>query len=121
VAHEQAEDRVALRDKLTARSRPFLPAGADVRQVFIAQVGLNPLRVKYRTVVVTREAIYVLRNFRFRMKPQELVAILPRQTQLGLVPGLSWGQVELMGEPHWVHRRFYKDVAASDAEAAMAA
>lgn len=121
---------MALRDKLTARSQPFLPEGAQVRQVFIGQTGPNPwfflityltiFWIKYRTFVVTQDAIYVLRNSKFTMKPKEILATLPRQTQIGPLSGL-WGGATLMGERHWIHKRFHKDVAAADAEMTMAA
>ena len=49
-------------------------------------------------------------------KPQSLVGTLPRQTQLGPVSG-RWGQVNLLGERHWVHKRFHHQIAAADYEA----
>jgi hypothetical protein len=48
-------------------------------------------------------------------KPQSLVGALPRHTQLGPVSG-RWGQVNLLGERHWVHKRFHPDVTAADRE-----
>lgn len=117
---------MALRDKLATRAQPFLPPGSRIRQAFVCQTGPSPWMflitylifffIKYRIVVVTEDAIYVLRSSKFMMKPKELVATLPRQTVLGPVSGL-WGKLDLLGERHWVHKRFHKDIAAADYEA----
>ncbi len=74
--------------------------------------------IKYRCVAVTQDAIYVLESSKLSggAKPQSLVGTLPRQTRLGPVSG-RWGQVNLLGERHWVHKRFHHDVAAADYEA----
>ena len=47
--------------------------------------------------------------------PKSLVVTLPRQTWLGPVSG-RWAQVYLVGERHWVHKRFQQDVTAADYE-----
>jgi hypothetical protein len=47
---------------------------------------------------------------------ESLAGTLPRQTQLGPVSG-RWGQVNLLGERHRAHKRFYQDVTAADYEA----
>jgi hypothetical protein len=44
------------------------------------------------------------------------VGTLPRHTQLGPVSG-RWGQLDLLGERHWVKRRFQGEIATADAEA----
>ncbi|MCO5999248.1 hypothetical protein [Actinoallomurus rhizosphaericola] len=54
---------------------PFLPAGSEIRQAFVAQVapnfgffvityltGLTTFWIKYRCVAVTKDAIYVLES-----------------------------------------------------------
>ena len=119
------------RKDLVERSAPLLPAGSEVRQVFICQTapnfgfflityltGLTMFWIKYRCVAVTKNAIYVLESSKLSggAKPQSLVATLPRHTQLGPVSG-RWGQMNLLGERHWVHKRFHHEVAAADREA----
>jgi hypothetical protein len=113
---------VTPRKDLVERSAPFLPAGSEIRQVFICQIapnfvfflityltGLTVFWIKYRFVAVTQNAIYVLES-------SKLVGVLPRRTQLGPVSG-RWGQVNLLGERHWVHNRFHPNVTAADCEA----
>jgi hypothetical protein len=64
---------LVLRQDLVEKSTPFLPPGVQVRQAFIGQAapsfayfvityltGLTMSRIKYRLVVVTHYAIYVL-------------------------------------------------------------
>jgi len=116
---------------LVERSAPFLPAGSEIRQVFICQAapsfiffaityltGLTMFWIKYRCVAVTQNAICVLESSRLSggAKPQHLVGMLPRHTQLGPVSG-RWGQVNILGERHWVHKRFHDEIAAADHEA----
>jgi hypothetical protein len=69
-------------------------------------------------VAVTQDAIYVLESSKPSggAKPKSLVGTLPRQTQLGPVSG-RWGQVNLLGERHWVHKRFHEDITAADYQA----
>jgi hypothetical protein len=122
---------VTPRKDLVERSAPFLPAGSEIRQVFICQTapnyffflityltGLTMFWIKYRCVAVTQDAIYVLESTKLSggAKPQSLVGVLPRHTQLGPVSG-RWGRVNLLGERHWVHKRFHPDVTAADCEA----
>jgi hypothetical protein len=123
---------MALRDKLAERAAPFLPQGSQIRQVFVCQTGPSPwfflltyltiFWIKYRMVAVTNDGIYVLEGSKFTggTKPKSLVGTMPRQTQLGPVSGM-WGQLNLLGERHWVHKRFHKDVTAADAEAGFTA
>ena len=73
---------------LVEHSAPFLPAGSEIRQVFICQsapsfafflitylTGLTMLWIKYRCVAVTQDAIYVLESSKGSggAKPQSLV------------------------------------------------
>ena len=121
------------RKDLVERSAPFLPASSEIRQVFICQTapsfsyfvityltGLTMFWIKYRCVAVTQEAIYVLESSKLSggAKPRSLVGTLPRQTQLGPVSG-RWSQVNLLGERHWVHKRFHHQIAAADSEAGV--
>ncbi|RPF30086.1 hypothetical protein EDD96_6645 [Streptomyces sp. Ag109_G2-6] len=121
------------RTDLVERSAPFLPEGSEIRQVFICQAapsfayflityltGLTMFWIKYRCVAVTQSAIYVLESSKLSggAKPRSLVATLPRHTQLGPVSG-RWGRLNLLGERHWVHKRFHEEVAAADREAGL--
>jgi hypothetical protein len=123
-----------LRQDLVQRSAPFLPAGSEVRQAFICQstpsffffvitylTGLTMFWNKYRCVVVTLDAIYVLDGSKLSggASPQRLAATLPRSTRLGPVSG-RWGEVNLLGERHWVHKRFHGQIAAADREIGFA-
>jgi len=122
------------RQDLVQRSARFLPAGSEIRQAFICQsaptffffvitylTGLTMFWNKYRCVVVTQDAIYVLDGSKPSggASPQRLAATMPRHTRLGPVSG-RWGEVNLLGERHWVHRRFHDQIAAADREAGFA-
>lgn len=119
------------RKDLVERSLPLLPPDSEIRQAFIAQAapsfaffvityltGLTMLWIKYRCVVVTRDAIYVLDSSKLSggAKPQSLAGTMPRLSRLGPVRG-RWAQVHLLGERHWVHKRFHHQIAAADADA----
>lgn len=127
---------VGPRKDLVERSAPFLLAGSEIRQAFICQTaphqtaphfsffvvryltGLTMFWIKYRCVAVTQDAIYVLESSKLSggAKPQSLVGTLPRHTQIGPVSG-RWGRVNLLGERHWVDKRFHHQIAAADYEA----
>ena len=81
------------REDLVESSAPFLPEGSEIRQVFICQAG--------------------------GARPQSLVGTMPRHTQLGPVSG-RWAQIVILGERHWVHKRFHPCIAAADHEAGFA-
>lgn len=119
------------RNDLVTQSAPFLPADSEIRQVFICQTaphfgfflityltGITMFWIKYRCVAVTQNAIYVLESSKLSggAKPHSLVGRMPRHTQLGPVSG-RWGKVNLLGERHWVHRRFHDQIAAADSDA----
>ncbi len=119
------------RTDLVENSAPFLPKGSEIRQAFICQAapsfgfflvtymtGLTMLWIKYRCVVVTKDAIYVLESSKLSggAKPQSLLATLPRKTRLGPATG-RWAELELLGEKHWVHQRFHDEVNTADREA----
>lgn len=119
------------RDTLAERCAPFLPPGTEVRQAFIGQAapnrayflityltGVTMFWIKYRCVAVTADVIYVLESSKASggAKPISLIATMPRQTQLGPVSG-RWARVTLLGEMHWVHKRFHPEVIAADREA----
>ncbi|MCG6494059.1 hypothetical protein [Kitasatospora sp. A2-31] len=118
------------RQDLVRRSTPFLPAGSEIRQAFICQsapnflffvitylTGLTMFWNTYRCVVVTRDAIHVLDSGKLSggAGPRRLAATMPRATRLGPVSG-RWGELHLVGERHWVHKRFHDQIAAADRE-----
>jgi hypothetical protein len=122
---------VSARPDLAQRSAPFLPPGSEIRQAFICQTapnfafllityltGLTMFWIKYRCVVVTQDAIYVLDSPKLwgGAKPTSIAGTLPRHTQLGPVSG-RWGQLNLLGERCWVKQRFHAEITAADAEA----
>lgn len=77
---------------------------------------------KYRCIVVTDDAITVLESSKWSggARPQEVVGRMPRHTRLGPVSG-RWAEVDLLGERHWVHRRFHDQIEAADREAGFQA
>ena len=113
-----------LREKVAPRCQPFLPPGSVVRHAFLTQTGPNPFWLiltfltvpltKHWIVCVTDDAIYVLRSS-VGAKPKELAGTLPRDHQLGPVSGV-WAKIQLLGDRHWVHKRFHEVVQAADAE-----
>jgi hypothetical protein len=66
---------------------------------------------------VTDEAIYVLDSSKWSggAKPHGLAGRMPRHERLGPVSG-RWAEVDLLGERHWVHKRFHDQIAAADRE-----
>lgn len=108
----------------------MLPPGSDIHQAFIAQTAPNfvcfiltystgiMLGNTYRCVVVTPQAIYVLDSTKRSggSKPRTIVGHMPRHTKLGPVSG-RWAQVDLLGERHWVHKRFHDQIRDSDRDA----
>lgn len=115
---------MGLREKLTERVQPLLP-GEQVRQVFMAQAGVNPwignmfglmgqLMVRRRIVAVTDKAVVVFGATFNGGKPTEVLRRLPRETRLGPTKGI-WSQVSVGDEKTWVHAKFRKDVSAADA------
>jgi hypothetical protein len=112
--------------------QPLLESGEQIQAVFPTQAG-NPWLVvvygpmgsasfgKHDLAVVTDRNI-VLLKVRFPLhvaspgagRPKAVLARLPR-APLGTPEGRLWGKVMIGGEPHWVVRRFFKDVAAANA------
>jgi hypothetical protein len=124
------EGTMALRDKLRERARPLLEPGEKIEEVFLAQNGspwmlglggglLMLLFAKPRVVVVTDRAVVLFRQSKLTATPTELLARLPRTTQIGPVKGL-WAKTVLSGEQIYIHRRFHGDVKRADAELAEA-
>jgi hypothetical protein len=124
---------VATPRDLIERSAPLLPAGSEVRHAFICQTapnfaffvinwatGLTIFWIRYHCVAVTQDAIYVLDAPKLSggARPRSLAGTLPRRTQLGPVSG-RWGKINLLGERHWVKKRFQPEIAAADREASF--
>lgn len=121
-------DHSGPRKDLVEHSSPFLPPGSVIRQAFIYQTapsftlfvityltGLAMFWIKYRCVAVTSDAIYVLESSKLSggAKPVRLIGTIPRNTRLGPVSG-RWGQMTLLGERAWVHKRFHDQIEAAD-------
>ncbi|WOP18509.1 hypothetical protein [Raineyella sp. LH-20] len=121
---------MAPRADLVERATPLLPPGSVIRQAFIAQsapnfgyfiitylTGLTMFRNKYRCVAVTDDALYVLESTKLSggADPRSLVGTVPRSTRLGPTSG-HWTEIDLLGERHWVHQRFYEQLAEADRE-----
>ncbi|AYF76486.1 hypothetical protein D7D52_24675 [Nocardia yunnanensis] len=121
----------APRKDLVEHAAPFLPADAQIRQAFIAQAapnfafflityltGLTIFWIHYRCVAITDDAIYVLDSSKTSggARPQRLLGTMPRRTRLGPASG-RWTQMMLLGQRHWVHKRFSDQIAAADREA----
>ncbi len=114
---------MALRDKLRERVEPYLEEGEQVEQVFLGQTGPNPMwilltylvffKMKYRIFAVTDRALHVFDASMWSpAKPRALIATLPRE-RLDSPKGL-WAKMMIGGERYWVHKRFHKDIAASN-------
>lgn len=125
---------MATPQELIERAVPLLPAGSTVRHAFICQsashfaifwinwlTGLTMFLIRYRCVVVTDEAIYVLAGPALwgGAKPTAITATIPRATRLGPVTG-RWGEIRLADERYWVKRRFQPQIAAADRDAGLA-
>jgi hypothetical protein len=116
---------MAARDKLRTNAAPFLQPGEVIQEVLIGQTA-NPywsiisywiivFKNAYRVLVVTDRRIVICSSG--RLSPAAINGVLaefPRQTQLGPASGL-WHKCETLGEPLYIAKRFFKDVAAADA------
>lgn len=116
---------------MQSSAAPYLQQGETIQTVFGAQtasqwlaaltgvfvfLGLN----RYRIVVVTPQRILILDAGKTSMaKAKGVVTELPRATKLGPGTGL-WHGIPAGGESLRVHRRFFKDIEAADAQAAAA-
>jgi hypothetical protein len=117
--------------QLTERTASLLPPGSEIQQAFVCQTaanfgvfvinwltGLTLGLIAYRCVAVTGDAIYVLDAPRLSggANPRSVIATLPRHTQLGPVHG-RWGEFALLGQRHWIKKRFQDQMTAADAAA----
>jgi hypothetical protein len=122
---------VALRDAMRDSATPYLQPGETVQAVFGAQTASQWLAAltgvfvflgfnRYRIFVVTQQRILVLDAGKSSMKKARgIVMELPRSTRLGPATGL-WYVIPAGQEKLRVHRRFFKDIEASDSAAAAA-
>src|SRR5579859_816035 len=119
---------MALRDKIRANAQQVLQPGEVIQAVIPAQT-VSPYFVlitywiiilsnAYRVIVVTDRRIMVCRSGRLRISPVGQVEFqVPRGTLIGPGTGL-WYKSESLGQPLYISRRFFNDVAAADALAA---
>ena len=116
---------MALRDKMSASASQYLRPGEHIQAVFGAQT-TGPMMFffvgaiirmfinKYRMFVVTDQRILVLDTGKWSMiKARGIVAELPRAARLGPATGL-WYPIDTGHGKLYVHRRFFKDIAAAD-------
>ncbi|UQU62225.1 hypothetical protein COUCH_24680 [Couchioplanes caeruleus] len=118
-------------EDLVERARPLLPPGSRIRHAFICQAapnfayffvnwatGLTMFMIKYRCVAITDDAIVVMDgpSLSGGARPTSILGTMPRHTRLGPVSG-RWSEVDLLGERHWVKKRFHGEITAADAEA----
>jgi hypothetical protein len=121
---------MALRDKLRDRVASQLEPGEQVQQVLMSQTGLSPWFIpvigaliaaivnKYYVVAVTDRNIVLLPASKLvpskvRKGPGRR---LPRSERFD-IQGKLWGASLLGGEKHFIHRRFFDDAKAADAQA----
>jgi hypothetical protein len=122
---------MALRDTISASVQPFLAPGEQVQAVIPAQTASQyvaafagvlfflPLN-RYRILAATSHRILVLDVGKFSVKKARGVVLeLPRETVLGPGSGI-WHVVRAGEEKLRVHRRFFKDLAVSDAAVPVA-
>ena len=113
------------------RAMAFLPTGSEIRQVFVSQTAPHfayflPaylfsvfVKVSFRCVAVTDDAIYVMDGTRSSggARPTRLLGVMPRSTRFEPAAGLFWHKVTLLGQRCWVHPPHLKQVLAADREA----
>jgi hypothetical protein len=113
---------MAIRDKIRDQAAAHLEPGEQIQAVFAGQTHSQYLLMfggilflllnSYRCVVVTDRRVAVFDAGKLGMsKPRQLIASLPRTTDLGAPSGI-WHVVELNGEAIRVHRRFHKDIVS---------
>jgi hypothetical protein len=122
---------VATVQELIERATPLLPPDSTIRHAFICQTapnfgyflvnwatGLTMFMIKYRCVAITDDGIFVMDSPSLTggARPTAIAGTLPRRTRLGPVSG-RWGEVNLLGQRHWVKKRFQGEVTSADAEA----
>lgn len=116
---------------MRASAAQFLNPGETIQEVIGAQTGSPLVRGisggfgligalatmafnDYRIVAVTDQRILVLDAGTWSMKTaRSVIGVLPRGTQLGPATGV-WHKIETPAGKLYVHRRFFKDVAAAD-------
>lgn len=112
-----------IREKIATNAQPYLRPGEQVQGAFAGQsisgwwsllTYLMFFWLRFRSVIVTDQRILILDTGKWSMtKPKGVVAELPRNVVIGPPSGLWWKCLTL-GEKLYVHRRFHKDIVASD-------
>lgn len=119
---------MALRDKIRANAEHVLQPGEVIQAVIPAQT-VSPYFAlitywiivfsnAYRVIVVTDRRILVCRSGRLTITPVgQVEREAPRSTRIGPGSGV-WYKTESLGEPLYIARRFFKDIAEADASGA---
>ncbi len=114
---------MALRDKLKRRTEEKLGPGQPVYQVFMGQTGPSPywaflswwiliFGARYRVFALTNSGLHVFSaSGWWPSKPKELLYTITTPT-LPEVSGI-WTKGHINNDKVWLHRRFKKDVAAT--------
>jgi hypothetical protein len=116
---------------MRASAAQFVNPGEEIQVVLAAQTGSPLVRgiangfgligallavsfTQYRIVAVTGQRILVLDTGRWSLRnARAVIAEMPRATMLGPAKGV-WRGIETPAGKVWVHRRFFKDIAAAD-------
>lgn len=115
-----------MHDSMRRAAAVFLRPGETIHTVFGAMTysalkaaATDELGIRgnqYRIFAVTSARILVLDAVDLRWKgAKDVVAELPRSTQLGPPTGLLWHVIRVGEEKLRVHRRFFRDIRAADA------
>lgn len=116
---------MAIRDKLRANAQAHLEPGEQIQAVFTCQshsawlmvaTGVVPFVIfnTYMPVAVTDRRILVGDSGSFvTTKFNKIMAVLPRETQIGPATGL-WYKTEALGRRTYIHKRFHNDVNEAD-------
>jgi hypothetical protein len=115
---------MALRDKLRDRVQPLLEPDEQIRSVFLAETGPNPMfraltvwlmfLTKYFIIARTDRRIVVISASRFKpAQPTAIAETFPAETVLTYTPASIWQVLMLNGTRYWVHRRFREDMDAA--------
>lgn len=115
---------ISIRERITENARPLLEPGEQIQAVIPAQTKSGWLGAlggialvffnRYRPVLVTDRRIVITDAGRWaQSKPKEIVASMPRSTQIGPASGIWWKSSSL-GQTLYINQRFHKDVVLAD-------
>jgi hypothetical protein len=127
--YDQASFTMRALDRLKTNAAAPLDPGEQLQAAIWAQtlnpyqVPLTPLRVlfgpsdPYRVIIASDRRLLLYGGNRWRVGAiRELLAELPRTTQIGPASGV-WHRTDVFSERLYIQRRWYGEVAASDAAA----